>query len=157
MIEKKSSEMKANENVSKETKEKKDECQVGFSHPFFDLFRDDFLPEFKPMSTLMKTDIKDEGNDYRLDVELPGVDKKDIKIGLKDGYLNITATTNKEDSKDVKGKYVHNERFYGSYSRSFYVGDNIKKTDINASLNSGILRVFVPKKAEEEESYIDIK
>ena len=80
-------------------------------------------------------------------MEVPGFNKEDLKIELKEGYLTITAehnTTN--DQKDNEGRVIRKERYYGSSKRSFYVGDQIEKQDIKAKYDKGILNVFVPKK-----------
>ncbi|MDY2737003.1 Hsp20/alpha crystallin family protein [Intestinibacter sp.] len=95
----------------------------------------------------MATDIKENENGYELAMEVPGFNKEDLKIELKEGYLTITAehnTTN--DQKDNEGRVIRKERYYGSSKRSFYVGDQIEKQDIKAKYDKGILNVFVPKK-----------
>ena len=95
----------------------------------------------------MKTDIKEDKNRYLLDIDLPGFEKENINLSLKDGYLNISAETKKEE-KNNDEKMVRRERFYGKCSRSFYVGDNIREEDIHAEFKNGILKVEVPKKEE---------
>ena len=89
-------------------------------------------------------------------------DKKDIKAELKDGYMTISATTDKNnDEKDKDGKYIRRERYYGSCSRSFYVGENVEESDIKARFENGILKLSVPKsedkKAIENNKYIAIE
>ncbi len=116
----------------------------------FDLFddffdEDEFLP--KREKNLMKTDIKEDKNRYLLDIDLPGFEKENINLSLKDGYLNVSAETKKEE-KNNDEKMVRRERFYGKCSRSFYVGDNIREEDIHAEFKNGILKVEVPKKEE---------
>ncbi|MFR8544552.1 MAG: Hsp20/alpha crystallin family protein, partial [[Clostridium] scindens] len=110
----------------------------------------------------MKTDVKDAGDHYELDIDMPGFDKKDIKAELKDGYMTISATTDKNnDEKDKDGKYIRRERYYGSCSRSFYVGENVEESDIKARFENGILKLSVPKsedkKAIENNKYIAIE
>ena len=95
----------------------------------------------------MCTDIKENENGYELAMEVPGFDKEDLKLELKEGYLTITAqhnTTN--DKKDNDGRIIRQERFYGSSKRSFYVGEQIEKQDIKAKYDKGILNIFIPKK-----------
>ena len=110
----------------------------------------------------MKTDVKDAGDHYELDIDMPGFDKKDIKAELKDGYMTISATTDKNtDEKDKDGKYIRRERYYGSCSRSFYVGENVEESNIKARFENGILKLSVPKsedmKAIENNKYIAIE
>ena len=113
----------------------------------FDLF-DDFFDDgmfSKNTKSLMKTDIREQKDKYIVDVDLPGFEKENIKLSLDNGYLNISAKVDKEEKNDGE-KYLHQERFYGECSRSFYVGDDIKEEDINAEFKNGILKVIVPKK-----------
>lgn len=113
------------------------------------LFNDFFTePMFNVNTTnRMCTDIKEKDNGYELAMEVPGFDKEDLKLNLEDGYLTISAehkTSN--DKKDEDGHIIRQERYYGSTKRSFYVGDQITKEDIQAKYDKGILNIFVPKK-----------
>ena len=84
-------------------------------------------------------------------MEVPGFAKEDISIELHDGYLNISAKkSNDNDEKDNDGNIIRRERYSGSCSRSFYVGDNIKQEDIKASYNNGELIITLPKNAPKE-------
>lgn len=132
---------------------------------------DDFLDNFTrpsytvkniPTNGLMKTDIKETANGYELKIELPGYNKEDIKAQLKDGYMTISASTSQNsDEKDGSGKYIRRERYVGSSSRSFYVGEDITEEDIKASFENGILNISIPKKQPqpkiEEHKYITIE
>lgn len=128
--------------------------------PFFDgFFRfPSFKNEFKELDKLMKTDVREEENGYTLEVEMPGVKKENVNLELNNGYLTIEAKQNSNnDEKDKKGNYIRRERYFGSSARSFYVGD-IKEEDIEASLDSGILKIYIPKeKREETKKRIEIK
>ena len=92
----------------------------------FDLLDDFFYDDFFNAPTMkernfMKTDIKETKDKYTLDIDLPGFEKENIKMSLKNGYLNIHAHVNKEEKDNEDTKYVHKERFYGEFSRRFYV------------------------------------
>ena len=101
-------------------------------------------------SSLMKTDVKDLGQNYELDIDMPGFQKDDIKAELKDGYLTVEATANQSnDEKDQQGRYIRRERYSGSCRRSFYVGENVTQEDIHARFENGILKLEVPKKEEQ--------
>jgi HSP20 family molecular chaperone IbpA len=77
-----------------------------------------------PVSSVMKTDIKENEGGFELDIDLPGYKKDDVKAQLKDGYMTISAETSQEnDEKDDNGKYIRRERYSGTCSRSFYVGE----------------------------------
>lgn len=131
-------------------------------YPVFDnLFDDFFTTDSQGTSSVMKTDIVEKDGNYELSIEMPGVKKEDIQMELKDGYLNVTAShnTNKED-KDKEGRIIRQERVSGSYSRSFYVGNDVRTEDVKASFNNGELVVTVPKEAPkkiEENKFIPIE
>ena len=113
-------------------------------------------------SQLMRTDIKDTDQGYEVTMNLPGVKKEDVKAELKDGYLTIQTTTDSSrDEKDSNGTYIRRERYCGSCSRSFYVGDAVTQEDIKAKFEDGTLKMLVPKKeakpAVEEKKYIAIE
>ncbi|MGN0397058.1 MAG: Hsp20/alpha crystallin family protein [Candidatus Fimimorpha sp.] len=117
-----------------------------------DLFDNFFEYPFTNYKTdyLMSTDIKDTENGYEITMNMPGVKKEDVKAELKDGYLTIQASTgsNKEE-KDNNGRYIRQERYVGTSTRSFYVGDSVKQEDIKAKFENGTLKMLVPKKTEQ--------
>ena len=101
----------------------------------------------KPAPAMMKTDIKETEKAFELDIDLPGFKKENVHAELQDGYLTVSANTETEtEDKDEQGTYLRKERFTGSCSRSFYVGDDISEDDISAKFENGILKVTVPKK-----------
>ena len=99
---------------------------------------------------LMKTDIKEKKDKYVIEMDLPGYEKENISLSLKDGYLEVTAKVEKEENKEEEERFVHKERFYGHCSRNFYVGDDITEEDIHAEFKNGILKIDVPKKEERK-------
>ena len=101
---------------------------------------------------LMQTDINEKEIEYCVTMNLPGFKKEDIKGEITDGYLVITASTNTEnEDKDEDGKYSRRERYSGTCSRSFYVGEDVKENDIKAKFEDGTLKVVIPKKEEKHE------
>ncbi len=113
-------------------------------------------------NSLMKTDIRETDGSFELDIDMPGFNKEDLKAELKEGYLTISASTNKDNGeKDENGKYIRRERYVGSCSRSFYVGEDSKQDDIKAKFENGILKISVPKKESqpkvEEDKHIAIE
>ena len=143
-----------------------------FGENLFDDFMDGFsFPTFpnvdkelygKHAKNLMKTDVKETENAYEIDIDLPGFKKDEIKVQLKDGYLTLSAAKGLDkDAKDKEGNYIRRERYAGSMSRSFYVGDGVKEEDIHAKYEDGILKLSLPKKApkavEEKDGYIAIE
>ena len=94
---------------------------------------------------LMKTDVKETDESYEVDIDLPGFQKDEVSLDLKDGYLTVSAAKGLDkDEEDKKGRYIRQERYAGSCSRSFYVGD-IRPEDIKAKYEAGVLRLSVPK------------
>lgn len=123
-----------------------------FGERLFDDFMDDFvMPDrnwnlARTSVNVMKTDVKETEQGYELDIDLPGYNKEDINAQLENGYLTINATKDSnKDTKDENGKYIRRERYYGSMSRSFYVGEYVKEEDIHARFENGILKLSVPK------------
>lgn len=129
-------------------------------HTFDDVFDDMFQAPFFKDNATMKTDIRQEDGNYVLDMELPGFNKEDIRIDLNNGYLNVEAVKNSNtEEKDKKGNIIRQERYSGSCSRSFYVGNQIREEDIQASYVNGELKITFPdkeNKAVEEKKYITI-
>ncbi|SDI95742.1 Molecular chaperone IbpA, HSP20 family [Lachnospiraceae bacterium G41] len=131
-----------------------------FDDLFTDITDNKRRPMARPLPGVMKTDIKENDKEYELTIELPGYKKENVNAELKDGYLIINATNEKnEEEKDEKG-YIRKERYFGSCSRSFFVGKNLKEEDIKAKFDNGVLTLNVPKEVEklpEEKKYIAIE
>ncbi len=141
-----------------------------FGESLFDRFFDDSLEkEFfgthnplygKHAKNLMKTNVKDVNDHYEVAVDLPGFQKDEVNVELENGYLTISAAKGLDkDQKDDEGHYIRQERYSGSCSRSFYVGD-IQPEDIHAKYEDGILKLTLPKadqKAIEHQNRIAIQ
>ena len=121
--------------------------------PLFDLLAGNSFPEPRAFRNLdMKTDVKDLGQNYQIEIEVPGVNKKDVNVAYNDGYLTVTVKQDRElNDKDKKGNYVHRERFSGVASRSYYVG-TIDEKAIKANYADGILSLTFPKEAENKKA-----
>ena len=104
----------------------------------------------KHAKNLMRTDVRETEDTYELDVDLPGFKKDEVTLELKDGVLTIQAVKGLDkDETDKKGKYIRQERYAGSCSRSFYVGEDVEADQISAKFESGILQISVPKAAKK--------
>lgn len=115
--------------------------------------------QYRKATQQMSTDITDCGDSYQLAIELPGYAKEDVKAELKDGYLTISAEKS-ESNESKEENYVRKERYTGKCSRSYYVGNQIAKEDIQARFENGILSLTVPKKEaieKKEDNYIMIE
>ena len=126
----------------------------GFLDNFFgDFFDDSFL---SPMNmSKFNSDVRETENEYLISAELPGVDKKDIKLDYKNNYLVISAKRN-EEHDDKKDNYIRKERSYGEFSRSFYF-DNVSEDKINAKFENGVLKITLPKVEKDKEKVTNIK
>ena len=93
---------------------------------------------------IMKTDIIEYENEYKLYIDLPSVSKENIEVNLEDNYLTVTANSNK-----LEGKYLYKERYTGEFKRSYYVGESVKDSDIVAEFVNGTLIVTVKKVVKE--------
>lgn len=143
-----------------------------FGESLFDNFMEDFaLPSFGNMEkqlygkhgkNLMKTDVKETEAGYVVDIDLAGFKKDEIKMQLDHGYLTVSAAKGLENGeKDQEGNYVRRERYAGSMSRSFYVGEHVTEEDIHPKYENGILTFELPKEekkpVEEKSRYIAIE
>lgn len=106
-----------------------------------------------------RVDVHEKGKKYVIDAELPGVKKDDVNVTLDKGVLTIEATMEDETSKEEEGRVVRRERRFGSFSRSFYVGEGVKEKDISAKFKDGVLKLEVPKAELEqpERKKIEVK
>ena len=131
----------------------------------FDAFDNFFYPAFEVPARnvekklygghagrIMKTDVREHETGYEILVDLPGFKKEEIQLELKDGYLTVSAAKGlEEDEKDKEtGKYIRRERYSGSMSRSYFVGEDLKQEDIKAKFEDGVLTISIPKKHPEE-------
>ncbi len=138
-----------------------------FGENLFDDWMDFSFPDIdkalygKHAKNEMKTDVRETEDGYELDIDLPGFKKDEVTAQLDNGYLTIQASKDLDkEQKDKKGKYIRKERYAGSMSRSFYVGDAITEEDVHAKYEDGILKLSVPKKeakAVEQTKHIAIE
>jgi len=99
----------------------------------------------------MKTDVKEVEDAFEIIMDLPGVEKEDIQIELKEGYLTVSASKTTQFSEGGENcRYIRKERFEGSAKRSFFVGDFANEDNIRASYNNGVLKLTIPKEPEPE-------
>ena len=124
---------------------------------FDDFFDNSFFGGHSPLfgkheRNLMKPDIHetDDAKAYRFAVELPGFQKDEIHVDVKDGYLTVSAQKGLDkDEEDKKGRVLRQERYAGACSRSFFVGEAVKPEEVSAKYEDGILKLSVPKAGEK--------
>ena len=143
-----------------------------FREDLFDNFMQDFaFPSFPNIDkalygtnvkNLMKTDVKETDTEYVVEIDLPGFKKEEIRMQLENGSLTVSASKGLEkDEKNENGSYIRRERYAGSMSRSFYVGEHVKEEDIHPRYENGILAFHLPKEekkaVEQKPRYIAIQ
>jgi len=111
---------------------------------FEDFFNDPIFPSFFADNRGMKVDIKENENEYVLEAELPGVEKENINVELKDDILTISVEQ-KEILEEERENYIRKERRACSTSRSFQL-PNIKNEEVTANFKNGILTITLPKR-----------
>ena len=138
-----------------------------FGENVFDDWMDFSFPDIdkklygKHAKNVMKTDIREMDDSYEVVIDLPGFKKDEIEVQLENGYLTISAAQGLDkDETDKQGKYLRQERYAGSMSRSFYVGEDITEEDIHGKFENGILKLDIPKveaKKVEQKKHIAIE
>lgn len=97
---------------------------------------------------LLRTDVRETEDAIEADIDLPGFKKDEIQVHLENGYLTVSAEKH-ADKQAGKGKYLRQEQYSGTVSRTFYVGDALKPDDVKAKYEDGVLVVSLSKKAPE--------
>ena len=149
-----------------------------FRDPFFDALEDAFMSydrpsrygikngeeetalsngvnrhEISPLSGFGRMDMHEDKNEYVVKVDVPGVNKEDIKLSIEDGILVIEGERKEEKSVENKEKEVRfNERHFGSFCRELNIPNNVIEDKINAGYENGVLKIILPKNKEEEKS-----
>lgn len=122
--------------------------RINHLNQFFDEVERSFFPSEHPQGVGFRTDITDGGDRYLLEAELPGFQKENIDLELKEGVLTISARREDtaEDSKE-DGKYICRERQVGEFRRSFRLS-GIQEDAISAAYEAGVLKLTLPKVVE---------
>jgi HSP20 family protein len=124
----------------------------GFEN-FYNLMDDFFSSDLahSPRLDTFRLDLKETENEYKIEAELPGVKKDEIRINMEEGNLTIEVT--REDKTDDKNhNYIHRERRYQSMQRSIHLPD-IDDDGVKAKLNDGVLEITVAKNKKPKRDY----
>jgi HSP20 family protein len=120
--------------------------------PFYtpNLFDDDFFPVLSNRTSSMPAvNIREDEKNYILELAVPGIDKKDLKIDINEDVLTISSETRNEVEEN-KDDYRRKEFSFSSFCRSFYIPENVNRDKIEANCKEGILTVGLPKQEEEK-------
>ena len=119
-------------------------------------FKDFFQPSFFKQESVLKTDVIENPDTYTLVIDIPGCNKKDVKVSSEDGYLTIEVNQSSNHDSN-SNNYIKRERMHGNYSRSYYIGNSIDTKDIYATFSNGTLYISIPKQKNTSTiSYIPI-
>jgi len=114
------------------------------------LFDDDFFPVLSSRTSSMPAvNIRENEKNFILDLAIPGIDKKDLKIDINEDVLTISSES-KNETEESKDGYKRKEFSYSSFCRSFYIPENVNREKIEATYKDGILNVGLPKMEEEK-------
>jgi HSP20 family protein len=126
--------------------------------PFFpSIFDDDFFTSTgsRPNS-LPAVNIREDEKNYILELAVPGMDKKDLKIDIDEDVLTISSEHTNENEEKQDG-YTRKEFSYSSFVRSFYIPENVNADNIGANYKDGILTVSFPKQEEVKKMTKQVK
>jgi len=101
-----------------------------------------------PASVRARMDVVDRGDKYAVSVDLPGVRKEDIQVGIDGARVTVTAENKSEREAKNGEKLLHTERFATSYARSFELPDEVSEEGADAVFENGVLRLTLPKRAQ---------
>ena len=120
--------------------------------PFYmsNFFDDDFFPVVQNRTSSMPAvNIREDEKKFSLELAVPGMEKKDLKIDINEDVLTISSESRQETEEDKDG-YKRKEFSYSSFCRSFYIPENVNRDAIEANYKDGILTVGLPKQEEEK-------
>jgi len=104
----------------------------------------------------MNCDVKEIDDHFIFSLDIPGVNKEDIKVEVKKGNLFVSAK--RDNHLELKeGQYLKRERAYGEFRRSFSLSDEIDTESVDASYQDGVLHLVLAKKAEQKPNLIEVK
>jgi HSP20 family protein len=126
-------------------------------NPFTELrdpFSDDFFrgfalrPVFRTMDDepQMRLDLTEDGKNFFVKAEIPGVKKEDIKVSVDGNQVSLSAEIKKETEEKEGAKVIRSERYYGSIARSFTLDENVDSSAASAKYEDGVLQLTLPKK-----------
>jgi HSP20 family protein len=120
--------------------------------PFYmpNIFDEDLFTGLSNRTASMPAvNIKEDEKKYSLELAIPGINKNDLKIDIKEDVITISSEMKKESEENSDG-YKRKEFSYSAFSRSFYVPENVNKEKIEASHRDGVLYVTLPKEDEQK-------
>ncbi len=130
--------------------------------PFFNRFFDGFFSEGLPADARERwgfspaVDLEETDQEFHLTFDLPGIDKKDVKIEIHDSHLYVSGER-KEERKEKRGGYSVSERRFGNFQRTFRLPVSVAADKISATFDNGVLSVQIPKSDAAKPRQIEVK
>lgn len=117
-----------------------------------------FWPHANGGALSVSVDVAEDGKAYTITAELPGIDEKNIDVGIAEDVLTLKGEKHAEKEEKDKNHYV-SERSYGAFERSFVLPADVDKDKIDAKFAKGVLTLVLPKnpKAETPKKKIEVK
>ncbi|HWN29979.1 MAG TPA: Hsp20/alpha crystallin family protein [Burkholderiales bacterium] len=100
-----------------------------------------------PSQFPVKVDVTEGDNAYKVQAELPGVKKEDINVSIDGSQISINAEVKKEHEEKDGERVLRSERYYGKFSRSFQLAQDVDESTAQAKYSDGVLQLVLPKKA----------
>ena len=124
---------------------------------FEDFFRDMDRPwglagAAAPAVSMPRIDVTEDEHAWHVEAELPGLERKDVELGVEDGVLTISGQK-KQESEEKKKDYYRRERSYGSFHRALALPGGVDETKIKASMKNGVLSIDLPKSEQAKQKY----
>lgn len=123
---------------------------------------DEFLPSayqgpsLNSASRLPAVDIKETDTEYQVIAELPGTPRENIEVSVKEDVLSLTVRSEDEKSEESQGRIIRQERYQGTFKRSFKLNDLVDDENIQATYKDGVLSISVPKKEPVQPRKIEV-
>ena len=121
-----------------------------------DTWFDTGFPDLPETTWRPAIDIKEKDGKYLVKADLPGLEKKDIHLVLRDGYLTLRGER-KSEHEENKDNFHRIERTYGSFERTFRVPEGVTEKDIHAKYKDGVLELTVPVPKPIEPKTTEVK
>ena len=136
---------------------------VSYNTPTFTSLLDGFFGSWEPWERSVSevlspnVDVIEEKDAYRLQAEIPGMDKKDITVEVADGVLSIKGEKKEERVEKDKNRYYHYERSFGQFKREFKLPEGVDPEQVEAKYSNGVLELVLKKTEKAKPKQVDIK
>jgi HSP20 family protein len=104
-----------------------------------------------------RVDIVEEKDVYKINADMPGTDKKDISVEIKNGVLSISGEKKEDKTEKDKDRYYHYERRFGSFRRDFALPDHVDIEHVDAKYANGVLELTLRKTEAAKPKQIEVK